>query len=80
LDKLPIFLLPTYIAEIAVFGVEKYVDTIPSKQSPGLPDFLATTYQTGENIPYNQQIGQIAIKFTKWPKIYQMDINYTKWP
>jgi hypothetical protein len=22
----------------------------------------------------------MAIKFTKWPKIYQMDINYTKWP
>jgi hypothetical protein len=31
----------------------------------GLPDFFSTLYQNGENIPKDQQLYQMAIKYTK---------------
>jgi hypothetical protein len=37
-------------------------------RNQGCQMFLATTYQNGKNIPNDQKMNQMAIKYTKWPK------------
>jgi hypothetical protein len=44
----------------------------------GLPDFLGTTYQNGENIPSGHKIYQMATKYTKWPQNIPNATKYTK--
>jgi hypothetical protein len=49
--------------------------------------FLVQKTKTGENLPEDHKIYQMAKNYTKWPKIipngqklYQTAKNYTKWP
>jgi hypothetical protein len=48
--------------------------------------FLVQHTKTGKNIPNDYKIDQMTVKYTKWPKIYQMTVNvpndrkYAKWP
>jgi hypothetical protein len=44
----------------------------------GCQIFIATAYQNGKNIPNNQKIYQMAIKYTKMTKIYKITRKYTK--
>jgi hypothetical protein len=38
--------------------------------------FMLQHTKTGKNVPNNQKIYQMAIKYAKWPKIYQKDIKH----
>jgi hypothetical protein len=40
--------------------------SVSAAWAAGLPDFSATTYQNGKNIPNNLEIYQMSIKYGKW--------------
>jgi hypothetical protein len=56
-----------YDYQIISFVQEPRMKNLSENVSAGLPDFLATAYQKGKNIPNNQKIGiPKAIKYIKW--------------